>query len=888
MATVADVRVKVGVDLQNFNRGMANVTKGLDKVGKQMRATGKSLSLGLTAPILALGAKSIQLFDKQAKALAQVETAVRSTGGAAQLSVKQLTDQASALQRNTIFGDEEILQKVTANLLTFTSIAGDEFTRTQAVVLDLATRMGTDLTSATIQLGKALNDPVANLGALSRSGIQFSDEQKRVIKSLVDTGRTAEAQRVILSELEVQFGGAAAAAAKAGAGPLQQLKNRLGDLGESIGELILPTVLQLADKISGLVAFLQKLSPETKKTAIAFVGAAAAIGPVLFILGGVAASFSAIFSAMTLVAGLINPWTLAFAALAAIGIAIYRNWDAVKQAFVGTWQAIKDLVTNLKENFIGTWTGIFKAAELALKGDFAGAWATLKQTTVDGAAAVVGDLGTFATDVGAAVLPAANALMFDPFALGDGFKTFKDSAKLNLETAPDSVSASASAAQLALEKIKTEVGNLEKLAPSFATLESALAGSEVGAGDVEDALNKISTEVKNVEALAPDFATLTKALGSETLADKSLVVMSGNVVAGLKGISDEVTKLETFAPDFTPLNTSLRESAGLVGGVFDEIPTTLTMPEEWPDLIKDVIPDKDESHRWSQFVSKMGTLKDDLNNAAHFAFKFQGNLGDIEESWRALFGTDSPQWMKDLVKYATDAGLIVTGLEAMVTLLSPSTWKDALQVVKDLGGGLLDILTTLGKIIIKIGEWILAQMSLGGGGGTPVGPITIGGIGTGVPPMTIPGTATTATSTAAAGGTGFLSGVANALGPAAVAYVFGRSISQLFGSSPDPWEGTGLTREQWLAAFQAQYGAGALQAFVGGGSGITSLLGGTGGTPSWLSGLQGYMGSAGAPAMGMGMTTGGQTINVNLDGQTIASATMPYWSQELEIYGTNR
>ena len=65
------------------------------------------------------------------------------------------------------------------------------------------------------------------------------------------------------------------------------------------------------------------------------------------------------------------------------------------------------------------------------------------------------------------------------------------------------------------------------------------------------------------------------------------------------------------------------------------------------------------------------------------------------------------------------------------------------------------------------------------------------------------------------------------------------------------------------------------------------------GTPSWLSGLQGYMGTGGSANTsgimgGMGMTTGGQTINVNLDGQTIATATMPYWSQELEIYGTNR
>ena len=67
-------------------------------------------------------------------------------------------------------------------------------------------------------MGKALNDPVANLSALSRSGIQFSDEQKAVIKSMAETGRLAEAQTLILDELNRQYGGSAEAAAKADGG----------------------------------------------------------------------------------------------------------------------------------------------------------------------------------------------------------------------------------------------------------------------------------------------------------------------------------------------------------------------------------------------------------------------------------------------------------------------------------------------------------------------------------------------------------------------------------------------------------------------------------------------------------------------------------------------
>ena len=86
---------------------------------------------------------------------------------------------ATNLQNKTLFGDEVILKDATAQLLTFTNITGENFGRTQEAALDLATRLDGDLKSASIQLGKALNDPVANLSALSRSGIQFSEDQKK-------------------------------------------------------------------------------------------------------------------------------------------------------------------------------------------------------------------------------------------------------------------------------------------------------------------------------------------------------------------------------------------------------------------------------------------------------------------------------------------------------------------------------------------------------------------------------------------------------------------------------------------------------------------------------------------------------------------------------------
>lgn len=204
MAKLGDLVVGVGANTNDFNHKMREVRKQMATTMGEVKNIGKSLSIGLTAPLAIMGATSVKAFQVQAKAIAQVEAGLKSTGNQAGYTSKQLQAMASDLQGKTLFGDEVILKDATAQLLTFTNISGEQFKRTQEAALDLATRLDGDLKGASIQLGKALNDPVANLSALSRSGIQFSEEQKAVIKSLAETGRLAEAQTLILDELNKQ------------------------------------------------------------------------------------------------------------------------------------------------------------------------------------------------------------------------------------------------------------------------------------------------------------------------------------------------------------------------------------------------------------------------------------------------------------------------------------------------------------------------------------------------------------------------------------------------------------------------------------------------------------------------------------------------------------
>lgn len=331
------VNIKFLADLKEFSTQMQNANRSLEKTSKKLQNVGTALTVGLTAPLLAFGAKSLSLFNEQAKAIAQVDAGLKSTGNTAGFTSQELQKMASSLQNNSLFGDEQILKDVTAQLLSFTNISGAAFERTQQAALDLATRLDGDVKSSTIQLGKALNDPVAGLSALSESGIQFSKDQKELINSLVETGNAAEAQSIILDELEKQYGGSAEAAAKAGTGPLKQLSNTLGDITEEFGAIIAEGIMPFVENLKEIAAGFSELSPATKKFIVIVGGVAAAIGPLLALAGTI---LPAIGTGLALLTG---PIGLLVAGLTAVGVIIYKNWEPIKKTLVDIGNYFIDL-----------------------------------------------------------------------------------------------------------------------------------------------------------------------------------------------------------------------------------------------------------------------------------------------------------------------------------------------------------------------------------------------------------------------------------------------------------------------------------------------------------------------------------------------------------------
>ncbi|MCP5004531.1 MAG: hypothetical protein GY941_11430 [Planctomycetes bacterium] len=237
MADLAKLVVKLEAQTAKFQKDLAKSEKKVQRFGK----TTKSSLKGITALFsgLAVGVAAKKIVDataQQEQAFRQLEQGIKSTNNAVGFSAKELANYASELQAATTFGDEGIIA-AQSQLVTFTQITGDEFNRTTEIALDMSQRFGTDVKSSILQLGKALNDPIANLSALSRAGIQFSKDQKDMIKALIESGDQVSAQKVILAELETQFGGSARAARDTFGGALQALGNNFGDLLESSGGL---------------------------------------------------------------------------------------------------------------------------------------------------------------------------------------------------------------------------------------------------------------------------------------------------------------------------------------------------------------------------------------------------------------------------------------------------------------------------------------------------------------------------------------------------------------------------------------------------------------------------------------------------------------------------
>jgi len=124
---------------------------------------------------------------------------------------------------------------------------------------------------------------------------------------------------------------------------LQELKLIGAEIGATIGTVIQPVLEALREKLGEIKAWWDSLSPETQDMIVKIAMIAAAIGPLLMLLGSLATAVAALISPVGLVIA-------AIAAVIAIGILLYKHWDELKEWAAQTWENIKKKVTEIVDN----------------------------------------------------------------------------------------------------------------------------------------------------------------------------------------------------------------------------------------------------------------------------------------------------------------------------------------------------------------------------------------------------------------------------------------------------------------------------------------------------------------------------------------------------------
>lgn len=353
---------ELDLDKSKLSSGL-NTAKGeVTSLGKEMDTTASSISssfdkakgasvafgvavAGIGAGIIAFGISSLNAFKESENAIAQTGAVLASTGGVAGVTAEHITKLAAALQKTSNFSDEAV--RSSSNLLlTFTKIGSVNFDEAQQAVVDMSTAMGSDLQTASIQVGKALNDPILGINALRKVGVHFTDEQKAVIASLVETGKTAEAQKLILAELSIEFGGSAAAAAKTFAGQVKEAKDTFNDfqelLGKAIAERLTPLVTAFNDwleSMGGPAGLMEHLTndvlPKLQAALPIIIG---------FIIGGLVPSFVALGLSILPLIPFIAIGT-AIGAVVALLIQAFGGWEVVTKSLTAVWTSLVSIFT---------------------------------------------------------------------------------------------------------------------------------------------------------------------------------------------------------------------------------------------------------------------------------------------------------------------------------------------------------------------------------------------------------------------------------------------------------------------------------------------------------------------------------------------------------------
>lgn len=345
----------------------------LKSLGKSFSDVGKKMSLAVTAPILAVGGASFkmaadlddaigatnQIFKSQSQAMQAWANTIPTYYGIAEGEALTYANTMGAMLQNIGGLTEEQASKQAQTLIT---LAGDLTAMFGGTTEDAIRALTGSLKGNNTMLdnyGMAVNDAMIKSKAFELGLMKEGDEMSLATKQAATLALITQQTADVTGQANREAGGAS--------GSMRAFQTEVKNLSTQIGQVLLPVITPLIKNLSELVKKFAALSPEQKEMIVKIVGIVAAIGPLLMIIGGAIKLFGTLQTIITVVGGVIAgisaPVLIAIgiiAALIAIGVLLYKNWDTVKEKATQVWNSIANFFTQTIPNAFNGMVNLIK------------------------------------------------------------------------------------------------------------------------------------------------------------------------------------------------------------------------------------------------------------------------------------------------------------------------------------------------------------------------------------------------------------------------------------------------------------------------------------------------------------------------------------------------
>lgn len=182
---------------------------------------------------------------------ARLQAVIEATGRSAETSALQIDAMADKLELLTN-ADKQAVMDAAASLAIMENVSTDLFERIFSTANDLYQVVGSDISSAILTIGRAMEDPIEGMTRLRRQGIFISDEIETQITGLVEQNRLYDAQVLLLDSIQSKVAGTAEAIAENAQGKslATAIDRYIGSVGQTVNKIAAPITETLADIVN--------------------------------------------------------------------------------------------------------------------------------------------------------------------------------------------------------------------------------------------------------------------------------------------------------------------------------------------------------------------------------------------------------------------------------------------------------------------------------------------------------------------------------------------------------------------------------------------------------------------------------------------------------------